>query len=453
MKQWLRPTLARRVVLALLTAFLLVWSVLLAYEYIGFKQAMSSNSGLQQLGKALHTALAELDDPEQAKTAVAATAVWLNALRHDAGQYPGNLLFQLRDRHDRPIYSSPELGALHLAGAPMQLTDSRIGKRVFWVYRQDGPRWSLRIAEPKLDDSAILSGLGGNLLPYMLISFPLVLLPIWLAVHRGLRPLRRLAARIAARQTDDLSPLGADLKYVELQPLLVAFENMLGKLRNKVQRERAFVQDAAHELRTPMAVIATQAYVMARAVDAGQRLQAQSHLDDAIARASHLTQQLLELAMLDEVPMAEAKATDVAHLLRKLLAQQVPHALLRRIDLSLDAPESLIRPLDLPAFQSIVNNLVENAVRYVPAGGRIVVTLDVSDGGMTLLVADDGPGIAEELRELVFERFYRGRGHDASGSGLGLAIVKQAAARMRGSVRILLGLDGGGCGFLVRIRT
>ena len=451
MKQWLRPTLARRVVFALLTAFLLVWSVLLAYEYLEFKQAMSRNSGLQQLGKALHTALAELDDPERAKTAVAATAVWLNVLRHDAGKYPGNLLFQLRDRHERLIYSSPELDMLRLSGVPLQLTESRIGKRIFWVYRQDTPRWSLSVAEPKLDDAAILSGLGGNLLPYMLISFPLVLLPIWIAVHQGLRPLRRLAARIAARQTDDLSPIGESLQYVELQPLLVAFDNMLGKLRNKVQRERAFVQDAAHELRTPMAVIATQAYVMARAVDADQRLQAQSHLDDAIARASHLTQQLLELAMLDEVPMAEAKAIDVAHLLRKLLAQQVPHALLRRIDLSLDAPESLIRPLDLPAFQSIVNNLIENAVRYVQIGGRIVVTLDVADDVMTLLIADDGPGIAEESRDLVFERFYRGRGHDASGSGLGLAIVKQAAARMRGSVQILLGLDGCGCAFQVRI--
>lgn len=451
MKQWLRPTLARRVVFALLTAFLLVWSVLLTYEYVGFKQAMSRNPGLQQLGKALNTALAELDDPEQAKTAVTATAVWLNVLRHEAGKYSGNLLFELRDRHDRLIYSSPELGSLRLSGVPLHLTESRIGKRIFWVSRQDTARWSLRVAEPKLDDSAILSGLGGDLIPYMLISFPLVLLPIWIAVHQGLRPLRRLAARIAARQTDDLSPIGEDLKYVELQPLLVAFENMLGKLRNKVQRERAFVQDAAHELRTPMAVIATQAYVMARAVDADQRLQAQSHLDDAIARASHLTQQLLELAMLDEVPMAEAKAIDVAHLLRRLLAQQVPHALLRRIDLSLDAPESLIRPLDLPAFQSIVNNLIENAVRYVQIGGRIVVTLDVADDVMTLLIADDGPGIAEESRELVFERFYRGRGHDASGSGLGLAIVKQAVARMRGSVRILLGLDGCGCGFQVRM--
>jgi signal transduction histidine kinase len=200
-----------------------------------------------------------------------------------------------------------------------------------------------------------------------------------------------------------------------------------------------------------MAVISTQAHVIVRATDASTREQAQGHLDQAIARASHLTGQLLELATLDQSTPDAPAIVDVAHHLRHLLAQKAGLALARDIELSLEAPDTLDWPLDLQAFQSIVHNLLDNALRYVHAGCRVAVAAHASAGSLTVSVADDGPGIAADQRELVFERFYRVGGNTAPGSGLGLAIVRQAARRMGGTVSLAQGLDRRGCAFHVRL--
>jgi signal transduction histidine kinase len=451
MRRWLRPTLTRRVILALILAFAGVWAALLTLNYLTFKQQMRSNSGLHQLSGALSAALADVDDTARAQNVLATTAVWINIMRRDGGQLPGEVLFQLWDRAGHRLYSAPALGGQALAGVPAQVQDQTINGLPYWVIQRDTARWSLRVAEPRLGDGSVLESIGGELLTYLLLAFPLVLLPLWLAVRRGLRPLHQLTQRIAARAPDDLSPIGHDLKYVELQPLVAAFENMLVQLRGKVRRERAFVQDAAHELRTPMAVITAQAHVIARSVDADLRQQAQVHLNEAIARASHVAGQLLELATLDETHPRELSSFDVAHHLRHLLAQKVAHAIERNIDLSLDAPDTLHWPLDLAAFQSVIHNLLDNALRYVHEGCRITVAAGTAGGTLMLSVADDGPGIAEELRELVFERFYRVNGNTAPGSGLGLAIVRQAVRRMGGTVRIAPGLDQRGCTFHVQL--
>jgi signal transduction histidine kinase len=243
------------------------------------------------------------------------------------------------------------------------------------------------------------------------------------------------------------------MTYAELKPVVTTFNELLNKLRGKVQRERDFVQDAAHELRTPMAVISAQAHVLARAASEAERLQAEGALESAIARASHLARQLLALASLDESRSAPMQRMDLAHLLQTMLAQAMPLARQRCIELSLDAPESLSLESDMAALQSIVMNLIDNGVRYGREGGQLAVTLQNSPDHITLIVADDGPGIPETERTHIFERFVRGSGQDIPGSGLGLAIVKQAVQRLRGSVQIDTGLDGRGVAFVVRIPT
>ena len=280
-----------------------------------------------------------------------------------------------------------------------------------------------------------------------------MLLPVWLAVRLGLRPLQRLADLIARRGSSDLSPIGYDPPQAELKPLTSALERMLRQLRDKLTQERAFVHDAAHELRTPMAVIAAQAHALAGAADAAERERAQLHLEQAIARASHLTQQLLDLALLDDAQPSAPKRVDVAQFARGLLAQAAPQAMARGIELALEAPDSLRAEVDVPALQSVLENLLHNAIRHVPDGAQVAMTLRVEDGRLALLVADDGPGIPAAERERVFERFHRGAGaHETPGSGLGLAIVKQAVHRMGGEVAIVDGLaPGRGVGFSVRL--
>jgi len=326
-----------------------------------------------------------------------------------------------------------------------------VNGRPHWVYQSDMPRWSLRLAEPEIDTAWVLDYNLRRMLPYLLLAFPVVLVPVWLAVRLGLKPLQRLADRVAARGPTDLSPLGLHAKYAEMKPLVAALDGMLAQLRAKVERERAFVQDAAHEMRTPMAVISAQAHALAGAGNAEERERAQAHLENAIARASHLTQQLLELASFDDAQRAQVREMDVAQLARQVIAQAAPAAIATRIELRLEAPDSLVARIDVAAFQSILENLLNNALLHASGATQVAVALQPLHDNLLLGVEDDGPGIAPADREKVFERFYRGADAQAGGTGLGLAIVRQAAVRMGGSVHAQAGLEGIGAGFHVRL--
>jgi len=444
----LRPTLVRRVFLALLGAFVIVWIALVAYNHYQFRQAIAVDQGLKKLGRGLTAALVDLDDDEQARVVMNATATLYKTLRI-SGNRPGSVLMQLRNRQGHTVYASPALRGLALAGSAMQVVNQQVNGDTFWVYQSEAGPWSLHVAEPQVTDAQILGFNARRVLPHLLLAFPFVLLPVWLAVKHGLRPLQRLADHLTQRGTTELSPIGFDPKYAELNPLVAALEGLLQQLRGKIERERAFVHDAAHELRTPMAVIAAQAHALSGAGSREDRARAQTHLEEAIARASHLTQQLLELALLDEALPATLKQVDVAQLVRQILAQAAPRAMARGIDLDFDAPDSLTARIDVSAFQSILENLLNNALRYVQDGARVTVTLSGDEGRLALAVEDDGPGIAASERERVFERFYRGAGHESPGSGLGLSIVKQAVERTGGEVVIVDGLAQRGVGFHV----
>jgi two-component system sensor histidine kinase QseC len=443
-----RPTLVQRVFLAVLLAFVFVLLALQAYMYVNFRQSLAVDQGLSKLGRSLTQAISQFDDEASVRAVVVSTETIHKTLRI-SGNPAGTLRFQLWERGGRLIYSSPGMQGELLAGSLRQVTTQDIGGEPYWIYQDETPRWSLRLAEPERTFVRVLHNNTRNMLPYLLLAFPIVLLPVWLAVKHGLRPLRRLADGIGGRKATDLSPLGVDPPYAELRPLTSALERMLRQLRDKVQRERAFVHDAAHELRTPMAVIAAQAHALAGAGTGEDRARAQAHLEQAIARASHLTQQLLDLALLDDAQPAAPRRIDVAQLAREILAQAAPRAMARDIELTFDAADSLDASIDVPAFQSILENLLNNAIRYVHDRGQVAVTLRAQDEGLVLTVADDGPGIPAAEREQVFERFYRGAGHEASGSGLGLSIVRQAIARMEGRVGVTEGLSNKGVAFRV----
>jgi two-component system sensor histidine kinase QseC len=461
---WLtEPTLIRRSVASVLVAFVVVWAVLLAYNYINFRNAITRDPGLMKYGNAVLESLAPIADPTQAGTALAATDHWTNVRRRQIGLLPGALMHELRDAATgQPVFASPSLQNTPLPAvapqAPPSIQEAVLQGRSVRVYTGRNERWVLRVFETKRTDASFLQTNGRALLPYLLLAAPLVLLAVWLSVRNGLRPLQQLARRIAQRGQDDLQPVGFHARHRELRPLEQSLDHLFAQLRQKVERERVFVQDAAHEIRTPLAVINAQAHVLARSPDAAERAQAQAHLEQAIARTSHLAQQLLDLAALDDAQRPAPRDLDVAQWLRAALAQAAPAAMAKQIELSLDAPDHLPARLDLPAMESIVHNLVDNAVRYAHAGGSVAVGLCVERPApgkavlARLSVQDDGPGIAPAEGNKVFERFYRGVGQDtASGTGLGLAIVRQAVVRVGGEVWLGEGLGGKGAGIFVRI--
>ncbi|MGJ7546421.1 sensor histidine kinase [Variovorax sp. LT1R16] len=443
-----RPTIVRRVFLAVVFAFVLVLLAIQLWMYVAFRQSLAVDQGLSRLGRALTEALARIDDDAQARAIMASTDTLYKTLRI-SGNPAGTVLLQLSDRSGRTVYSAPALGSRILDGLPGQVVERTFDGEPYWVYTGESARWSLHAAEPERTLGRVLRNNTHVVLPYLLLALPIVLLLVWLAVRHGLKPLQRLADRIARRSVADLSPVGFDPRYAELTPLVGALERMLGQLRGRLERERAFVHDAAHELRTPMAVIAAEAHALVGAESPADRQRARAHLEQAIARASHLSQQLLALAALDETQGPANAPVDAAQRLRQALAQAAPQAIARGIELTLDAPDDLAARLDLPAFQSIVENLLHNALRYVHDGARIAVTLVREEDALTLAVEDDGPGIAPAERERVFERFYRCADPTVSGSGLGLAIVRQAVERMGGRIRLGTGLQGRGAGFHV----
>lgn len=433
-----RPTLLRRIVGALLLAFALAGTALLALDFVQFKHEMATRPGVQTLADAIATSLADVPDAHDAALIVQARARETQRLRHAAGLLPGDVEFRLADAAGRVVFATP--------GA------ASAGTATHWQAQAQAGPWRLTLAEPRLADTTVLGWLVRELLPSLLLAFPVVLLPLWIAVRRGMRPLNELADRVAARDAQDLSPLGLTPRHDELRPLVTAFDGLLARLRGQLQRERAFVQDAAHELRTPMAVVAAQAHVLAHAVDDTERREAAAALDAALQRSAHLSRQLLTLATLDEGRPTAEQTVDLAALVQQALATQAARALDLGLEMSLESPPSLPARVDRTAFESVLNNLVDNALRYVPPGGRIAVTLVGSAAGLTLTVADDGPGIPPDQREAAFDRFWRGAaGADVAGTGLGLAIVRRAAARLGGRVHIEDGLDGRGCSIVLRL--
>ena len=449
MRALLAPSLVRRVVLALLFAFGLAFAVLLAVQYRAATDPRNLDRAILEFGRGVLHDLATVDDPAEARGLASGLDSTSNRSYRQLDM-PSVLAVQVWDRDGRCVYASTALRD-EIAGAPAG--DSMLAQthRILHVFRESGPRWTVVVGQPEVPRSFVVKMIAADLVHSMLIALPCVLLPLWLAVWQGLGPLRRLSRAVAARDPDDLAPTRLVARHRELRPLVQAIDDLLDRLRAKVRREQAFVHDAAHELRTPMAVISAQVHALAQAPDAPARDEAEARLDDSIARASRLVDQLLALARLDDSQVLRRVSLDVAALAQEELALLVPRALAGGLELSLDGPESLHHPVEVTALRSILHNLVVNAIHYVPRGGQVVVSLAQASHALVLRVADDGPGIAPEARATVFDRFVRGSGHAVAGSGLGLAIVRQAARRSGGDVALRDPASGTGCVFEVTL--
>jgi two-component system, OmpR family, sensor histidine kinase QseC len=450
-----RPSLLLRVLFtATAVAFGLVWFALMAYGYHEATDSTLRNKQYRAFGDGLLQSLENSADAAQARAMAAAFVDRMNESRRLADA-PGALQLRFSDRiQGELVYSSGDLASHAWYSGPQTLHTGRVDSQTYHFYFGETQRWRLQMASPEPGTMWLLWLLAKNLLPHLLIAFPLVLLPLWLAAKHGLGPLQALGEQIRARQANDVSDLKLSTVHTELHPLVDAINGLTARLATKMQRERAFVQDAAHELRTPLAVVAAQAHVLAKSEQPAARQQAEAQLHEAIARASHLVQQLLALSAVDADRPTQLDMVDLAQLIRDHLAQLASLTTQASVELSLEAPDHFLQRLDRVAAQSVLNNLLDNALRYghqPGKPGRIVTRLLVKPDAWQLEVLDDGPGINVSERARVFERFYRSAGQEVSGSGLGLAIVQQAAHRLGGRIELGEGLDGRGCGLRLTV--
>jgi two-component system, OmpR family, sensor kinase len=292
-----------------------------------------------------------------------------------------------------------------------------------------------------------------TLKPFALL-LPGLALVIWLAVGHALKPLQRVTTLVQARGVNALGPLSDERLPEEVQPLVGALNDLLGRLNAALARERAFMADAAHELRTPLTALHLQLSALARASGESERAAAMGQLSEGVARAIRLIEQMLAFAR--QEPRADAPRAPVALdvIARETVAELVSLADAHRIDLGLAGAQPVTVQGDAEALRTLLRNLVDNAVRYTQAGGRVDVS--VADAGAPgapralLTVTDDGPGIPAAERGRVFDRFYRRAGTTPPGSGLGLAIVR-AIAQAHGA-SVALGDAPGGRGLSVTVR-
>ncbi|NGZ83117.1 ATP-binding protein [Duganella aceris] len=300
----------------------------------------------------------------------------------------------------------------------------------------------------EVDDEWMLSFSGVSfLLSSTVFSLPLLLLPAWLIVGIGLRPLRSIAEEIEQRSVFDLTAL-PDSKYRELSPLVTAINRLMMRLSQRIDREHEFLTDAAHELKTPLAAIQINAHrLLSRSVmdNAERSAEAGQGLRDGVARATHMVHQLLAFERARAEPGAEPlPTTELSGFVRGRLAAAAPLALQRGIDIEFQSEATGAMPMHVESMAALLDNLISNAIKYSPEAGRIAVRLAAREQGYRLTIADQGPGIAPALRQKVFERFYRVPGQEQSGSGLGLAIAERAAERNDGTISLSQGDDGAG---------
>ena len=287
--------------------------------------------------------------------------------------------------------------------------------------------------------------LFGMLLPEFLL-IALIAWLIWRGVARGLRPLAELQAGLASRSHRDLSPLPVQNAPREVRTLVGAMNGLLARLADALAAQQRFIADAAHQLRTPIAGLRTQAEIALRQDDAGELRRTLEQIDAATARTAHLVNQLLSLARAEPgAGRLALQPLDLQALARETTMEWVPRALDRGIDLGFEE-SAAPAPVEGDALllRELLGNLVDNAIRYTPAGGQVTVRVASAGSAVQLEVEDNGPGIPADERERVFERFHRVLGTNTEGCGLGLAIVREIALSHGATVHLDAGADGRG---------
>ena len=282
----------------------------------------------------------------------------------------------------------------------------------------------------------------GTMVPQF-VTLPLAVLLVWLALVRGIKPLAQLEKRIRARKPDDMSPLDDNAVPEEVAPLVSSINDLLSRLKVSLTTQKRFLADAAHQLKTPLAGLRMQADLAQRETNADELKKSLKHIGKSSVRATHTVNQLLALARAEATGRSLTKQPlDLVSIAGEVLADSVPRALEKQLDMGYDgpAPGGLLTQLEgnPTLLKELVRNLLDNAIAYTPEKGQVTLRLmsDPSSGALVLLVEDSGPGIPAAERELVFQPFYRALGTNVDGSGLGLAIVVQIANQHDAAVSI-----------------
>ncbi|MEO6976599.1 MAG: ATP-binding protein [Gallionella sp.] len=419
---WRRASIKQRLLALALTAITLVWLGTTAFTYYDAREEFDEVLDAHLVQTAALLVVQTSQDLAELKTEY-------TPLLH---KYARRVAFQIWEKGNRLRLHSANAPQQPLANNEHGFSDNTIDGtrwRVFSTWDDSG-EYLIHVAERSKVRDKLANGIAGNLLKPLWFSLPLLALLLWIAVTHGLRPLEKLASEVGQRKPDNLAALDASSAPREVVPLIERLNRLFTRIDASMQKERRFTADAAHELRTPVAAIKAQAQVARAATGETERIHA---LDNAILgcdRATHLIEQLLTLARVDTLGDGMAKPCQLGVIAAEVIAALAPAALENGVQLELLAGDANSVPEvrgNPELLRILMRNLLDNSIQHTSTGTSVQVGITHQLGGICLSISDNGPGIPEQERAKVLERFYRPLGTQASGSGLGLSIVKRIA--------------------------
>lgn len=433
----MKPSLRRRLLLLLSGTVLAAWLATAVFTYFDARKEIGEmlDAHLAQSAGLIAAQLEhELDDDHESTVP--------RQYRHER-----KIAFQVWDKKGRLRLRSASAPEVRLQSQSEGYGDAVIdGKRWRIFSRWDESRhYLVQVGERYELREELAESVASHLLHPLYFALPALALLIWLAVGAGLAPLAGIAREVARRAPDNLAPLDAGNAPREISPLIAALNALFDRLRTSLEQERRFTADAAHELRTPLAAVKTQAQVALGATSDGERGRALANVVSGTDRASRLIEQLLVLARLDpQTALPSGQAVDLRALAQQGVAEIAPAAAGKGVEVGLAPGDAAPVAGDAVLLAVLLRNLLDNAVRYTPAGGEVDVSLRRAPDAVTLVVADNGPGIPEAERGKAFDRFHRILGSGEEGSGLGLSIVRRIAELHRAEVALAEGPGGRG---------
>lgn len=438
-------SLRRRLLLLILGGVSVCWLTMVVWSYADAHheidelfdaQLAQTAQSLLALGSRYREALDDEDDDDKRHRH------GVEKLEKAVHRYQRNTMFQIWHDDGELVLRSHNAPTTPLTDADgFSEVRSRDGHWRYYSQWDEHRRHRVLVAESHAVRDELIGHIAWQLLAPALLGLPLLGAWVWLAIRRGLAPLKAVAGQIADREPQRLHALAPTTAPEEIRPLVESINDLFGRVDQALESERRFTADAAHELRTPLAALATQAQVALRARDEDERRHAIEQLIASARRAGRLVDQLLTLARLDPEEMDVATPVRLDRLAEEACAAHGTAALEKDIALALEAAPAEV-PGNADMLRILLRNLVDNAIRYTPAGGQVTVRVAPAGGGAVLTVEDSGPGIPAEERERVFHRFHRLAGQETEGSGLGLSIVARIAER-HGATLDLADGDGG----------
>ena len=362
----------------------------------------------------------------------------------------GNLIFGTSQLHAAPVGERNDYSPVVFRTESLSIDGNRnVTVRSATVVREINGSSSpitLQIAETTERREALAREITLGVMLPQLILIPLAMFLLWVGLRRGLNPLNRLHDQIAKRDANDFRPLDAADAPEDVVPLINAFNQMLQRVQQNNIAQKRFIANAAHQLRTPLAGVRMQTELALRSTEPTAMAEALQRIATGSERSTHLINQLLALARAetDAEGAIRFESVDLVGLARAGVEETFPLAAQKNIDLGLEA-NALTAPINGSPLlvKELLANLIDNAIRYTPAGGHVTVRVRTQPT-VALEVEDNGVGIPEAERHLVFDRFYRAVGSKEPGTGIGLAIVKEIVARHGATITALSPASGQG---------